>query len=63
MIKAWVLYFDQADNEFHFQELDGQSYDNQDPTSWGLHKSCSIMLVLHNAQFIQAWLYGTEVKR
>lgn len=61
MIKAWVAYYN--GRVYKFEELDGTDFNSVQPEDWGLSSSCSILLVLHHAQFQQAWLHGVPVKK
>ena len=60
MISAWVLYYD--GNEHRFEHRDGVDLTSTKPEDWSLPESCDVMLVLQNASFVGAWLYGERVK-
>ena len=62
MILAWILY-EESDGTRKFEERSGSNFDSTDPESWGLRTSCTVLLVLQNASFIQAWIEGDAVKR
>lgn len=62
MITAWVLYYDTVNEVYHLSELQGTSFESIAPEDWGLARNYNIVLVLHHASFMQAWIEGEQVK-
>jgi hypothetical protein len=62
MISAWVLYVQGRDGNLQFEMRDGVRLDSNEPTNWGLESTDEVILVLQNASFVAAWLYGERVK-
>ncbi len=60
MIRAWILYEDLTARVTIFEERDGERFDANDPTDWGLpnDEDYYIILVLQKAQFLGAWVEG-----
>ena len=59
MINAWVLYYDKATNTHKFEDRNGSDLKSTTPQDWGLDEECSVILVLQNASFLQAWVKGS----
>ena len=61
-ILAWVLYNDSR-GKSRFEELSGTDYESTDPLDWGLPGDATILLVLQQGSFIQAWADGVPVRK
>lgn len=61
-VTSWVLFTDSS-GRHQFRELNGESLTETDPTKWGLHKDCKIILVLHQARFINAFVEGDNIRK